>query len=58
MSLMKSSTVRQKAHLPTALASLNNDHGSNLCTYCVGVRFSSKPNLILAKPSHPRSATW
>ncbi len=55
---MKSLDVRQKARLPIALASLNNGHNSNLCAYCVGVRFSSKPNLVPAKPLRFHSATW
>jgi hypothetical protein len=56
--LTKSLAARQNARLPATLASLNSGHNSNLRTYCVGVRSSSRPNLVLAKPLHPRSVAW
>jgi len=54
----KNTTVRQKACLPVAFTSLNNGHSSNLRAYCVGVRFSSRPNLGLARPLRPCNAAW
>jgi hypothetical protein len=58
MSLMKNSTMRQKARLLVTLASLNNGHSSNLRAYCVGVRSSFKPNLVPIKPFRPRNVAW
>ncbi len=58
MPLMKSSVARQKARLPTALASLNNGHSSDLCAYCAGVKSSSRPSFVPARPLHPRNAAW
>ncbi len=58
MLLMKSSVARQKARLPTALASLNNDHSSNLRACCAGVRSSSTPSFVPGRPLRPRSAAW
>ncbi len=46
------------ARLPTALASLNSGHNSDLCAYCVDVRSLSRPNMIPTKPLHPRSTAW
>ncbi len=54
----KSLATCQNARLPTTLASLNSGHSSDLRAYCVGVRFSSWPNLVHARPLHPRSAAW
>jgi hypothetical protein len=54
----KSLAARQKACLLVALASLNNGHSSNLCACYVGVRSSSKPNLVHPKPLHPHSTAW
>ncbi len=50
--------MRQKARLPAALASLNNGHSFDLCTCCVGVKSSSKPNLVFAMPLCPHSTAW
>ncbi len=58
MSLTKNSTTHQKARLPATLASLNNGHIFNLRAYCVGVRSSSKSNLVHTKPLHPHNAFW
>ncbi len=55
---MKSSAVRQKARLPAALASLNNDHSSDLYAYCASVRSSSRPNFVPTTPLHPQSMAW
>jgi len=55
---MKSSAARQNAHLHAALASLNNGHSSDLRACCVGVRSSSRPNLVPVRPLCPRSAAW
>ncbi len=54
----KSSATRQNPHLPITLACLNNGHSYDLHTCCVGVRSSSKPNLVPARPLCSRSATW
>jgi hypothetical protein len=40
------------------LASLNSGHNSDLRACCVGVRSSSRPNLVPARPLHPCSVTW
>jgi hypothetical protein len=56
--LTKSSVAQQKVRLLTALDSLNNDHSSYLRACCVGVRSSSKPNLVPVRPLRPRSAAW
>jgi hypothetical protein len=48
----------QKVHLPTSLASLNNDHNFDLRTCYVGVRFSSRPNLVPTKPLRLRIVAW
>jgi hypothetical protein len=58
MSLMKSSTTRQKARLPIALASLNNGHSSYLRACYAGVRSSSKPSFVSAKPLCLWSTVW
>ncbi len=58
MSLLKSSAARQKARLIVALASLNNGHNSDLRACCVGVRSSSRPSLVPARPLRPCSTTW
>ncbi len=58
MLLMKSSVARQKARLPAALASLNNGHSSDLCACCAGVRSSSRPSFVPARPLRPRSVAW
>ncbi len=58
MPSMKSSTARQKVCLPATLASLNNDHSSDLHVCCVGVRSSSRPNLVLVRPLRLRSPAW
>ncbi len=50
--------MRQNVRLPAALASLNSGHSSDLRACCVGVRSSSRPNLVPARPLRPRSATW
>jgi hypothetical protein len=55
---MKSSVVRQKARLPVALAFLNNSHNFDLCAYCTGMRFSSRPSLVPTKPLCPHCAAW
>ncbi len=55
---MKSSTARQDARMLAALASLNSGHSSDLRACYVGVRFSSKPNLVHVKPLRPRSTAW
>ncbi len=56
MPLTKSSIVRQKARLPTTLASLNSGHNFDLHACCTSVRTSCKPSLVLAKPLRPHSA--
>ncbi len=58
MSLMKISVVRQEVRLLVALASLNNGHSSDLCACYAGVKFSSRPRSVLAKPLRPQSAAW
>ncbi len=58
MPLTKSSAARKNVRLPATLASLNSGHNSNLRTYCVGVRSSSRPNLVLVRPLRPRSVVW
>ncbi len=40
------------------MASSNNGHNSNLHAYCVGVRSSSTPNLVPARPLRPHNAAW
>ncbi len=50
--------MRQKVRLLATLASLNSGHSSNLRACCVDVRFSSKPNLVPARPLCPRSTAW
>ncbi len=55
---MKSSTARQKARLLVAFASLNNGHSSDLRACCMGVRSSSRPSFVPARPLRPRSAAW
>ncbi len=55
---MKSSAARQNARLPAALASSNSGHNFDLCACCVGVRSSSRPNLVPARPLCPCSAAW
>jgi hypothetical protein len=55
---MKSSVGRQKAHLPAALASLNNGHSSNLRACNMGVKSSSRPNFVPTRPLHLRSVAW
>ncbi len=34
------------------------DHNSDLCACCAGVKSSSKPSLVPAKPLHPRNVAW
>ncbi len=58
MMLTKSSATRQNASLLAALASLNSGHSSDLRACCVGVRSSSRPNLVPARPLPPRNAAW
>jgi hypothetical protein len=65
MSSTKSSATHQKARLPTTLASLNNGHNSDLRGCYVGVRSSSRPNLVPSRPNlvparplRPHSAAW
>ncbi len=58
MPLTKSLDAHQKARLLAALASLNNGYSSDLCACCVGVRSSSRPNLVPARPLRPRSVAW
>ncbi len=58
MSSTKSSVACQKASLLVPLASLNNDHNSNLHACYVGVRSPSWPNLVPVMPLRPRSAAW
>ncbi len=55
---MKSSVARQKAHLLAALASLNSGHSSDLHACCAGVRSSSRPSFVPARPLHAQSAAW
>ncbi len=55
---MKSSAARQKAHLPTALASLNNGHNSDLRACCAGLKSLSRLSFVPIKPLCPRSTTW
>ncbi len=57
MSSTRSSAACQNVRLPVALASLNNGHNSDFRACCVGVRSSSRPNLVLARPLCLRSAT-
>ncbi len=56
--LMKSSTTCQKAHLPVALASLNNSHSSNLRACYASVKSSSRPSFVPARPLRPQSVAW
>ncbi len=55
---MKNSAARQKARLFATLASLNNDHSSDLRACYARVRSSSRPSFVVTKPLHPRSAAW
>jgi hypothetical protein len=55
---MKSSVTRQNVHLAATLASLNIHHNYDLHACCVGVRSSSRPNLVPTRPLHPRNAIW
>lgn len=50
--------MRKKACLFAALASLNNGHSSDLRACCVGMRFSSRPNLVPTRPLCLHSAAW
>jgi len=50
--------VRQKVRLPTTLASLNSDHSFDLRAYYVGMRSSSRPNLVPPRPLHFRNIAW
>jgi hypothetical protein len=54
----KSSVVCQMVRLPAALASLNNGHSFDLRAYYVGMRSSSRPNLVPARSLRLRNATW
>jgi len=54
----KNLAARQKASLFVVLASLNNGHNFDLCACCVGVKSSSRPKLVLARPLCLHSATW
>jgi hypothetical protein len=40
------------------LASLNNGHNSDLHACCVGMKSSSKPNLVPTKPLCARNTAW
>jgi hypothetical protein len=55
---MKNLVVCQKARLLTTLASLNNDHNSDLRACCLGMRSLSRPNLDPAKPLRPHNTAW
>ncbi len=44
--------------LPAALASLNNNHSSELCACCARMRSSSRPSFVSARPLRPRNAAW
>ncbi len=50
--------MRQKVRLPATLASLNSGHSFDLCACCVGVRSSSRPSLVPAKPLCTHSTVW
>ncbi len=54
----KNSTAHQKVRLLATLASLNSGHSSNLHACCVGVKSSSRPNLVPTRQGHPRSMAW
>jgi len=58
VSSTKSSTARQNVCLPAAFFSLNNGHSSDLRACYVGVRSSSRPNLVPARPLRPHNAAW
>jgi hypothetical protein len=53
---MKSLATRQKVRLLTAFASLNNGHNFDLRTCYAGVKSSSKPIFVPAKPLRLQSA--
>jgi len=54
----KSSAARQNACLCATLASLNSGHSSDLRACYVGMKFSSKPNLVPTRPLRPHSTAW
>jgi hypothetical protein len=58
MPLMKSLGRCRNVRLLATLASLNNDHNSKLRAYYAGMKSSSGPNFVRAKPLHLRSAAW
>ncbi len=55
---MKSLVARQKACLLAALASLNNNHSSNLHAYYTSMKSSSRPNLVPTRPLRTCSMAW
>jgi hypothetical protein len=55
---MKSSATCQKAHLFIVLAFLNIGHIFDLHAYCAGVRSSSRPSLVPARPLRHHGAAW
>ncbi len=56
MLLMKSSAACQKACLLAALASLNNDHNSDLCARYAGIGFLCRRSFVPARHLPPQSA--
>ncbi len=58
MSSTKSLAAPQNERLLVAFTSLNNGHNSDLRACCVGVRSSSRPNLVPVRPLRPHNATW
>ncbi len=58
MLLMKSLTTHQKAHLPIALASLNNSHSYDLRTCYTGMRSLCRLSFVPVRPLCLRNTTW